>query len=106
MASISLKNSLFHVVVRDETRLIGMARAVGDGAMYFYIQDVVVVPKYQQQGIGAILMNHIEDYLQSITKTGSTVGLLSAKGKESFYARYNYIERPNDSLGKGMCKFI
>ena len=106
MAENSLHHSLFHVVIRDKTKLIGMGRVVGDGSMYFYVQDVVVHPDCQKQGVGRILMDEIERYLFVAAKKGSTIGLLSAKGKESFYSRYGYIERPSDSLGNGMCKFI
>lgn len=106
MAKVSLENSLFHVVIRDQSKLIGMGRVVGDGAMYFYVQDVVVDPDYQKQGIGNVLMVQIEEYLSSATNKGSTVGLLAAKGKEGFYTRFGYVLRPSDSLGNGMCKFI
>lgn len=106
IAGISLNNSLFHVTVRYESQLIGMGRVVGDGAMYFYIQDVVVDPNYQNMGIGNILMKKIESYLAASAKQGSTISLLAAKDKENFYTKYGYILRPNDSLGHGMCKFL
>ena len=83
-----------------------MGRVVGDGAMYFYIQDVIVDPYYQQVGIGSVVMEYIEHYLSVSAKKGSTIGLLAAKEKEAFYAKYGYIKRPNDSLGNGMCRFI
>ena len=83
-----------------------MGRIVGDGAMYFYIQDVIVDPSYQNSGIGSALMEKIERYLSVSAKKGSTIGLLAAKGKEAFYARYNYIIRPNNSLGNGMSRFV
>lgn len=105
MVEASLKNSLFHVTVYEKTKLIGMGRVIGDNAMYFYIQDVVVDPQYQKLGIGAAIMEQIETYLATAAKQGATIGLLAAKGKETFYQRYSYIERPNASLGKGMCKF-
>jgi len=57
-ARASLANSLYHVVVvalHDEA-VIGMARVVGDGALFFYIQDVIVVPAHQGHGVGALLM--------------------------------------------------
>ena len=106
LAEKSLNNSLFHVIIRHDEQLVGMGRVVGDGAMYFYIQDVVVDPSYQKQGIGAALMAKIEDYLSNATNQGSTIGLLAAQGKEDFYSRYGYTLRPNSSLGHGMCKFI
>lgn len=106
VAKQSLEKSLFHVIIKDNHQVIAMGRVVGDGVMYFYIQDVIVDPEYQQQGLGHKIMLEIEKYLQSTTQQGSTVGLLSAKGKETFYQRFGYICRPNNTLGNGMCKFI
>lgn len=106
LARVSLGNSLFHIVVRNETRLVGMGRVIGDGAMFYYIQDVAVEPIHQNQGIGNTIMVEIERYLKSIAITGSTIGLFAAKGKEGFYSRYGYSERSGDPLGKGMCKFV
>jgi ribosomal protein S18 acetylase RimI-like enzyme len=106
LAEKSLNNSLFHVIIRHDEQLVGMGRVVGDGAMYFYIQDVVVDPSYQKQGIGSALMDKIEGYLSDATNQGSTIGLLAAQGKEAFYSRYSYTQRPSRSLGHGMCKFI
>ncbi|NQY34930.1 MAG: GNAT family N-acetyltransferase [Alteromonadaceae bacterium] len=106
MAKTSLTNTLFHVVVRDHLKLIGMGRVIGDGSMYFYVQDIVVEPDYQKQGIGHILMQQIEIFLSKHTKSGATITLMAAKGKEGFYRRYGYVERPNDSTGNGMFKLI
>ena len=112
MVQTSLANSLFHVTIYQHSnnktpdKLIGMGRVVGDGAMYFYLQDVVVDPSYQGQGIGDNLMREIETYLAKTARKGATIGLLAAKGKESFYHRFGYQKRPNDTLGNGMCKFV
>lgn len=105
-AQRSLDNSLFHVAIYDNSQLVGMGRVVGDGVMYLYIQDVAVDPDYQGLGIGDVIMTAIENYLSITVIKGATIGLLAAQGKEAFYARYGYIERPNTSLGHGMCKFV
>jgi len=106
VAQNSLDNSLFHVVVRDGTKLLGMARVVGDGFMYFYVQDVIVDPACQKLGIGDVLMQEVEAYLAATAVKGATIGLLAAKGKEPFYSRFGYLTRPSDVLGNGMCKFV
>lgn len=106
LAEKSLNSSLFHVTICQEAQLIGMGRVVGDGAMYFYIQDIVVDPDYQKLGVGTVLMDTIEGYLRYTVQKGATIGLLASQGKESFYERYGYIQRPNNSLGHGMCKFV
>lgn len=104
----SLANSLFIVTVRNQEHdiAVGTGRVVGDGAMYFYIQDVIVDPEYQGQGVGDLIMKNIEEYLVSVVRPGATIGLLAAKGKEAFYHRYDYLERPSATLGSGMCKFV
>jgi ribosomal protein S18 acetylase RimI-like enzyme len=106
MAKASLENSLFHVTARVGPNLIGMGRVIGDGVMFFYVQDLVVDPDFQHQGVGDALMQKIEQYLIITAKKGSTVALLSAQEKEPFYSRYGYVERSGNPLGKGMCKFI
>ena len=105
-AQNSLNSSLFCTTVRLGGQLIGMARVVGDGFMYFYIQDVIVDPDYQGLGIGHMLMARVEAYLAKACTTGATVGLLAAKGKEPFYRRYGFVERDGETLGKGMCRFV
>lgn len=106
LAQIALSNSLFQVGAYSNKKLVGMARIVGDGAMFFYIQDLIVDPEYQNNGIGNLLMQNMESYLAKVALTGSTIGLLSASGKESFYSRYGYEQRTGSPLGLGMCKFI
>lgn len=106
MVQKSLDNSLFHVSIKHDKKLTGMARVVGDGFMYFYIQDVVVAPAYQGHGLGRALMNRVESYLSETCLAGATVGLLAAQGKEAFYRSYGFIERDGINLGKGMCRFV
>jgi ribosomal protein S18 acetylase RimI-like enzyme len=106
MVKTALQNSLFHVVIRQENELIAMGRVIGDGALFFYIQDVIVAPEFQGQGLGKLVMSHIEIYLAKVAQAGATIGLFAAKGKESFYVPYAYVERDGDTLGKGMCKFL
>ncbi|MCF6442665.1 GNAT family N-acetyltransferase [Pseudoalteromonas luteoviolacea] len=106
MAALSLEQSLFHVTARMDLQLVGMGRVIGDGALFFYIQDLAVHPNYQQTGVGGMLMAQIESWLADSASKGATIGLMSAKGKESFYARYGYDQRSGMPLGYGMCKFI
>lgn len=40
----------------ENDKLIGIIRAVGDGHSVVFIQDIIVHPEYQRQGIGTKLM--------------------------------------------------
>ncbi|WP_333014583.1 GNAT family N-acetyltransferase [Vibrio vulnificus] len=102
----SLDNSIFHVCVYTESQLAGYGRIVGDGYMYFYLQDVVVDPNYQNQGIGKLVMQEIEQFLKNNAHPGATIALLAACGKEKFYSKFGYSARNGNPLGLGMCKFV
>ncbi|MFD5600178.1 GNAT family N-acetyltransferase [Leucobacter sp. NPDC058333] len=54
----SLRASLAGVVCVDETGTpVGMARAVGDGLQYAYVQDVIVDPRVEGEGIATALVS-------------------------------------------------
>ncbi|CAM4159920.1 GNAT family N-acetyltransferase [Pseudoalteromonas byunsanensis] len=106
MVKKSLDNSIFHVCVYVESQLVGYGRIVGDGAMYFYLQDIIIDPDYQSHGIGKAVMQKIELFLADNAVSGATIALLAAYGKEEFYAKFGYSSRTGRPLGLGMCKFV
>ena len=85
-AKRALDGGLINVSAKYGDRLIGMGRMVGDGAMYWYLQEIIVLPEYQKQGVGTKIVNHLVDYAVSHSTTGkfTTIGGVSAKGKEEF----------------------
>ncbi|WP_127532149.1 GNAT family N-acetyltransferase [Paenibacillus kobensis] len=89
-AEQSLDKSLFGVVIQHENEAVGMGRVVGDGHIYFYIQDIAVKPEHQNQGIGQLIMSAIVDYLQNNAPEKSFVGLFASEGKEPFYNKYGF----------------
>lgn len=102
----SLKNGLFSVVAECDGKRVGMGRLVGDGIMYWYIQDVAVLPEYQGKGIGKAIVKRLMQYVEenSIPGTYTTIGLMAAKGKDKFYEKLGFISRPSDTFGPGMMK--
>ena len=98
----SLARSLFCVCAILNENVVGMARVIGDGGLVYYVQDVIVLPGHQGQGIGTRLMDVIMAYLHTHTSPNSVIGLMAAKGKEPFYDKYGCITRPNDQMSCGM----
>ncbi|UJH67796.1 GNAT family N-acetyltransferase [Allomuricauda sp. SCSIO 65647] len=96
---IALKNHLYSVVVFDGPNMIGMGRVVGDGAIYFYIQDVIVHEDYRSKGVGGLIMDHIEHYFETMAPQHAFIGLMAAEGTTEFYKRFGFIERKNNSPG-------
>lgn len=48
--------SLLVLGAYDGAQLIGLLRAVGDGASILYIQDILVLPACRRQGVGRALL--------------------------------------------------
>lgn len=83
-AVIPLLRGSFRVAAAfDGERLVGMARALSDGASDAYIQDVVVDSAYRKQGIGGRLVRLLLDELKN--SGVSWIGLIGAPGTEHFY---------------------
>lgn len=99
----ALQNGLVNVSVIYHDELIGMGRMVGDGAMYWYLQEIIVLPGYQKQGIGTMIVNHLIDYAVANSQTGTftTIGGVSAKGKEPFYEKLGF-----DIISNGLKKVV
>lgn len=100
----ALHNSLYTIVIKENNQPIAMGRIIGDNALYYYIQDIVVNPNYQGQGIGTKIIQQLLQYVEKniLPDTTVTVGLFAAKGKEEFYQKFNFIIRPNIDTGHGM----
>lgn len=55
----AVHNSLYVLGAFDHDQLIGLIRVVGDGLTIIYIQDLLVLPAYQNKGIGSTLINKV-----------------------------------------------
>ena len=91
MLKNALEHSLFILTARDEDgKLIGFLRAVGDGYSILYIQDIIVLPEYQRQGIGTQLLRQTLEYFnevyQIILTTDSEVKIIAFYEANGFTA--------------------
>ena len=96
---IGLRNSLFSVCVVHKGEVIGCGRVIGDGGIYFYIQDIIVLPKFQGKGIGKKIMAEVMKYLKKNARPNAFIGLMAAKGVAKFYERYGFTRRLSDRPG-------
>ncbi|MNN37330.1 Acetyltransferase (GNAT) family protein [compost metagenome] len=88
VAEKSLEQSLFGVVIQFGDEIVGMGRVVGDGQIYFYIQDIAVAPDHQGKGVGQLIMTAITNYIKENAPEKAFVGLFASQGKESFYRKF------------------
>ncbi|WP_297282203.1 GNAT family N-acetyltransferase [uncultured Anaerococcus sp.] len=62
----ALKNSLNIWTAWNKDNMVGLARVVGDGVSIIYIQDILVLKKYQGKGIGSKLLELMLDDYQEV----------------------------------------
>lgn len=89
-APASLAGSLFGVVALEEGRVVGMGRLVGDGAIYFYVQDMAVDPAYQRRGIGTAILARLVEHATAAATNEAFVGLFAAAGSEQLYRAHGF----------------
>lgn len=103
-AAEGLKNSFILVCFRVNGKPVALGRAVSDYGYVVYIADVIVVPEYQGQGLGRKVMEYLLEQIKASLKPGYRVmiSLLAAKGKEAFYNKFGFVDRPSEDFGCGM----
>ena len=100
----ALKNSLYSLCVYNDGQIIGYGRIIGDKTMFLYIQDIMVIPKYQNKKVGTEIMMHLLEKIEEYKKNNPEIRayLGASKGKESFYKKFGFITRQEADLGEGM----
>lgn len=90
MLEQALSHSLATYLARDGEKIVGLVRLVGDGFSSVFVQDLIVLPSYQRQGIGSNLMKEaLADYkdayqIQLTTEqTEKTLGFYRSLGFET-----------------------
>ena len=97
MLEKALSHSLVIYLALDGDAVVGLIRLVGDGFSSVLVQDLIVLPIYQRQGIGSALMKQaLEAYkdayqVQLVTdQTERTLGFYHSMGFE-ILSTYNCI---------------
>ena len=97
MLEQALSHSLAIYVALDGDAVVGLIRLVGDGFSSVLVQDLIVLPSYQSQGIGSALMKQaLEDFKEvyqvqlATEQTEKNVGFYRSMGFETL-STYNCI---------------
>lgn len=98
----ALENNLFDVIAVCNDEVIGMGRLVGDGVMYWYLQEIIVLPEFQGKRIGTRIVDRLLEYIKDNTTPGTfvSIGLTAATGKDTFYEKFGF------SKSLGMTKYL
>ena len=90
MLEQALSHSLAIYLALDGDAVVGLVRLIGDGFSSVFVQDLIVSPSYQRQGIGSALMKEaLGDYkdvyqVQLVTdQTEKNLGFYRSLGFET-----------------------
>ena len=94
--------SYAHIAVYENDQLIGYIDSVSNGVTDAYIQDLMVHPNYQGQGIGTELMNQMIDFLKS--NRIFMISVIYERSLQSFYSRFGFCEMLSGQLQTYECE--
>ncbi|MBF2475138.1 GNAT family N-acetyltransferase [Listeria seeligeri] len=100
VSSLALLKSVYFVGVRakEDNKLIGMGRLIGDGSM-FIVSDVAVLPELQGNGLGKVIMGKIQAYIETNLDKTACVTLLADVPADNLYKQFGFCESAPASIG-------
>lgn len=104
-AEIGLANSLHSVMITNEdNEVIGMGRIIGDGGCFCQIVDICVLPEYQGQGIGKLIMENLMSYIKNKLPESCYISLIADGDADKLYAKYGFKDTMPKSKGMALKK--
>lgn len=94
---ISIKNTWFWICAYHKDSLVGIGRLISDGALYAFVCDMIVMPEYQNQGIGSSILRRFKE--KCVENEIRRVWLFAGPDKASFYEKYGFEIRPQNMPG-------
>ena len=94
--------SYAHIAVYDNSQLIGYIDSVSNCVTDAYIQDLMVHPDYQGQGIGTELMNRMIDFLKC--QKIFMISVIFEDSLRSFYKRFGFYQMLSGQLQTYACE--
>ncbi|SDL26341.1 Acetyltransferase (GNAT) domain-containing protein [Arthrobacter sp. ov407] len=91
----AIRSSSFVVTARNDGELIGIARVVSDDATICFLQDILVKPAFQKEGVGRALLTHVLERYQHVRQTVLITD--DEPGQRAFYEAMGFTEGSNFS---------
>ncbi|HEV7881448.1 GNAT family N-acetyltransferase [Bradyrhizobium sp.] len=98
----TLQAAAFTVCLHRRDRLAGIARVMGDGALYFFLADLIIAPEFHGSGYGERLMQAVTSYFDRSALPGATITLVALNGQEAFYEKFGFMRCPSGPFGTAM----
>lgn len=84
------------LTARDEDgSLVGLIRGVSDMHTVLFIQDLIVLPEYQHQGIGHELLDQFDEYFKQVARI---VVVCDDPDMQAFFTAADYIPENDTAI--------
>ncbi|MWV43370.1 GNAT family N-acetyltransferase [Paenibacillus sp. HJL G12] len=93
----ALEKSWYIVSALHNDKVIGTGRIISDGVYQGFICDLIVLPEYQNIGVGTHILKKL--LLKCKEKDVLMVHLFAAVDKCNYYKKFGFEERPQDAPG-------
>lgn len=84
--AVMLQKTDFVVLITSEDLPVGFARVITDHAFRAFVEDVVVHPDYRGEGIGRMLVEALENYVEAL----GVERIELSTGKPEFWSHLGY----------------
>jgi GNAT superfamily N-acetyltransferase len=91
------QNSWLVIAAYDGNKLVGFGRVVTDFVLHAMIFDMIILPDYQGQGIGTMILGRLVD--RCLEQGIRDIQLFCAEGMRVFYEKNGFEARAVDAPG-------
>jgi GNAT superfamily N-acetyltransferase len=88
--ALGLAASVFAVCAVHGGDAVGCGRIVGDGALHFYLTNVMVVPAHQRQRVGSRIVAALCEMVRCVPYRNTLVEVLPLPGLVRFYEQFGF----------------
>jgi GNAT superfamily N-acetyltransferase len=98
-ATAGLPNTIFAVVIRQDSQAIAMGRIIGDGGLFYQVVDIAVDPAHQGKGLGKVIVANLVQHLREIALPGAYISLIADGEAHKLYAQFGFLPTAPASIG-------
>lgn len=95
-----LNNSLYAVKLLHEGKTIGMGRMIGDGGAFCQVVDICVLPEFQGQGMGKMIMDKLMEFAETLPSS-CYISLIADGDAHKLYRKFGFEDVYPISRGMG-----
>lgn len=99
--TLALKNTMYMVKIVVNNEVAGIGRVIGDGSIVCMLSDICVKPKFQNNGIGKMIVLELKKLIEENVKEGEKmlIELTPTAGNEPFYEKCGFKNKPEVITG-------